>query len=316
MRAPLLALVVVGALACAAIGCDGESSFLIPLVDAGVPDARYQAACAVWAQGLCNRAVACSALFDWTDIEQCVQRSALRCELFANDPDIPFDAASVSSCPEPDGGDCTAPYGSLCLAPGRAPLGASCAWNEECQSYNCLFLLDSTGEFSACGTCQPGCGASCPDGQTCDFSGDAGPLCVPIAGDGESCVDGAVCSGFFYCNSSGTCALDAKAGEACGDGVSGPPCGGGNLYCDETRHCSSYQSAAYGQSCGVVGSEAYVCTGFGMCDSTENLCLPPASDGAVCDETQGLGCLPPARCVSNTCVFPSLARCLASADDM
>jgi hypothetical protein len=36
-----------------AIGCEGESSFAIPAVDAGAPGDRYAAACASWADALC-----------------------------------------------------------------------------------------------------------------------------------------------------------------------------------------------------------------------------------------------------------------------
>jgi len=292
-----------------AAGCDGESSFAIPFVDAGAPGDRNAAVCAAWAEGLCAHENACSFLLTWTDPAQCVQRETLRCELIASDRDVAFDPTRVTACSEPDAGDCSVPYGSLCLDQGRGKVGAPCVWDDGCESGACDYGFDPvTGDPAACGTCQlEPCGGACPSGQECILSDDAGAICGTVAGPGDPCTRPDNCTGFYYCAADGTCAPDAELGDPCGEGS--PPCAGGNLYCDGTQHCSVIMAAPYGAACGIVGSDTYVCAGSGTCDPTSGECLPPAPDGDVCDDSQGLGCLPPARCILNHCVFPSFALC-------
>jgi hypothetical protein len=54
-----------------------------------------------------------------------------------------------------------------------------------------------------------------------------------------------------------------------------------------------------------------VCPGSGVCSATiAGSCSAPAADGAECS-TGGTGpsCLPPAKCVSQTCTVPVPASC-------
>ena len=315
MRAGALALLgaFLGFVTPLGLGCEGESSFLVTLFDAGPPDARYEASCGVWARDLCAAETACFGAGPWTDAVQCVARETIRCELLANDPNVVFDATLVAQCVEPDAGNCAAPFGSLCLPSGRAALGAACLSSEACASGYCAYAFDSTGNPDACGTCRSiPCGGSCPTGRRCDYFPDGGADCVPIVGPGEPCSAQGDCQASYYCGPAKTCAPLADLGDACGDGLTGPPCGDSNQYCDGTGHCRAYVSAPYGAPCGIVGTDAYLCAGSGTCDPTDGQCLPPASDGEVCDDNQGLGCLPPARCLSNRCVFPSMEACASS----
>jgi hypothetical protein len=300
VRARAFALVLgigVGALA----GCDGETSFVIASVEAGTPDARYEAACAAWAQSLC--ALDCTPV--WTDRAQCVARETLQCELIASDPDVPFDPVKVAACPEP--ATCDGNVGSFCLPPGRAAEGAPCLWGEGCRSGFCAHGIDpTTGQLTDCGACQrPPCGGSCSSGQRCEVAADGGSACKTLAPEGQPCTLPIDCAS-FYCAPAGLCAPAATFGKACGDGVAAPPCAG-DLYCDGTQHCQRYYTAGYGAPCGVVKAKTFVCSGFGTCDSTDGLCLPPASDGDVCDDSQQLGCIAPARCVGHRCLLPSCA---------
>lgn len=314
MRAGALALVGAFLLEPMAMGCEGESSFVIALADAGTPDARYEAACSAWAQGYCTRLFACATFLAYVDKPQCASRETLSCELLSTDPDVAFDATEIATCPEPDAGDCSAPFGSLCLGPGRAPIGATCFSSEACQSGDCEYSIDpSTGEFSLCGTCaEAPCNGGCSSGQRCNASADGGPSCVPIGGPGDPCSSALDCEDQYYCGPGATCAQVAQMGEACSNAAVGPPCDV-NAYCDATQHCHAYMSASYGAACGLVGNDTYLCKGSGTCDPTDGQCLSPASDGDVCDDSQGLGCLPPARCTLNRCVFPSFAVCGADA---
>jgi hypothetical protein len=289
-------------------GCEGESSFSIPPVDAGAPGTRYQAACTAWAQGFCAFQATCpSNYIPWGDGE-CLPRMTLECEVIASDPDVPFDPAAVVSCAEPEAGACTAAGGNLCLGPGRGPLGAHCLVGDACQTGYCERTYDVYGYSSTCGRCAPlPCGGGCPSGQLCTFALDGGVACLRVAAVGEPCSMPLDCA-TLYCGPTGRCGAPAKLGEAC-DAAKGPPCASPDTFCDATKHCRKYLLAGYGQACAPTSTDQYECPGLGRCDATNNVCIPPAADGAFCDDTQGLNCLYPARCVSHHCMFPSLAAC-------
>jgi hypothetical protein len=178
-------------------------------------------------------------------------------------------------------------------------------------SGSCAYGFDpSTGGNSACGTCQPAlCGGGCGVDERCIVDVDGGAACKPARASGQACSAPTDCETLYCDPDASTCGAPALLGQPCGDGTSGPPCAGANAYCDQTQHCSEFQLAGYGESCGLVDGGTYVCRGFGTCDTTSNTCIPPAGDGNVCDENQQLGCLWPARCIGNFCRYPSLAYC-------
>lgn len=298
------------ALAATAQGCDnGQSSFSIPPLDAQAPSPRYADACAAWATRFCDFQASCADdYFPWNP-GQCVPRNTLECEIVASDPNVEFDAASAAACLEPDAGDCTQNGGNLCLGPGRAPLGAPCVVSAACASQNCAYSFGPGGAPSPCGVCRPApCGGGCPAGQACSSGADGGFSCVTVAANGQPCSMPGDCAS-FYCAPSGTCGPLAGPGKACGDGTNGPLCDDPATFCDGKGTCRRYLYAGYGQSCAPEGFDQYQCTGFGTCDFTDNLCIPPAGDGEFCDDTQGLNCLFPANCVAHVCVFPNLASC-------
>jgi len=337
VRAVAFALVVVPVLAAWASACEGESSFVIPVEDAGAPDGRYEATCTEFAKTLCARAFACNppVAFTWTDVPQCVARNTLHCELIASDPDVIFDPQQLQTCIEADAGECPSSYGIDCFGAGRAPNGATCVWAEACQSGNCVVTIDVTAGYeSPCGVCRPlPCNGACPDGQQCSTSPDGGSSCIPMPcggcpagqrcfgpvdggatctpplGPGQACTRDADCEDFFYCGPDGTCSAVARIGDACGGAAMGRPCGDADAYCDAKGQCSEVASLPYGASCDQIES---VCAGAGTCDPTDSQCLPPASDGDVCEDFQGLECLPPARCIANRCLFPGVGLCAGS----
>jgi hypothetical protein len=104
-------------------------------------------------------------------------------------------------------------------------------------------------------------------------------------------------------------------GEACSSGPMGPVCldPSTDSYCDSTQHCSAFLPAGYGERCGATDAgAAYVCTAYGTCNPLgTSVCIPPAADGELCDDRQGLSCLPPARCTANHCIFPTVAWCVS-----
>jgi hypothetical protein len=291
-----------------ATGCDGESSFVIPPGDAGAPGSRYAVACSAWARRYCAILAGCPSVYPaWAD-GQCVPRMTLECEVVASDPDVAFDPVAVATCPDSEAG-CPGLVRDLCLGPGRARVGAPCLVSEACETRACEYTYDELGRRSSCGVCAPvPCGGACPTGQACTVGLDGGASCVRVAAAGEPCTAADDCADFYCAPATKRCGARAQPGEPC-DGMNGPPCADPDTFCDATAHCRRYVLEAYGEPCDTQGPDHYLCAGMGTCDFTDNVCVPPAADGQYCDDTQGLNCLDPARCIANRCVFPSLARC-------
>jgi hypothetical protein len=329
---PPLASGLAALVACATVlglpACTGEKSFTLPGIDAGPPSARYQAVCAGWAQRECTAAAGCALaiLARWEDTAQCVARETLSCELQAADPDVSFDSARVAGCTFPDGcagapGMLSAPDSAgLCLSAGKAPLGAPCIWNSACASGECTYSYGFDGTKAVCGTCQAPVRCACTPNQEC-LVRDGGFECATLPDAGDPCG-----APLFSCNDA-QCVAFGDAGEGlctplptvtvgmpCDTG--GPLCisSGSELYCDATSHCRAYTPADYGAPCTAsTGGEGGLCIGAGWCDSmATGVCQPPSADGDPCDDLL-VPCLAPARCVSGSCVFPSLASCAAAA---
>jgi hypothetical protein len=290
-------------------GCDGESSFDIAPVDAGAPSSRYHAACEAWATAFCAYQAACPAIYTAYSQGVCVPRFTLRCEIIASDPNVPFDPARVAACWEPDAASCDLTGGDLCLLPGRGGIGSPCLANPSCQSGTCGYDY-TNGQMSSCGTCRARpCDGGCPDGKQCGSEPEGGLGCVSVLAIGDKCTTASECP-TFNCGPDGKCAALAKLGEPCSNDGMGALCADNDAFCDETDHrCHLVTSAGYGHPCAPELDASYQCTGFGSCDYTNNVCIPPAADGEFCDVVQGLDCAWPAQCKDHRCLFPSLQRC-------
>jgi hypothetical protein len=304
-----LVALAAAAWACAILACTGQTSFYLPAVDAGAVDTNAALACSAWARAVCAREGLCRGTdpVEWTSAEQCVGRSTLLCEVVATDPSVDFDAQALTNCAYSM--DCTVAVRDLpidCLPPGRTPPGVPCVFHEAC----------------TCGTCAaapPPCG--CPGSQLCvGVAFDGGALCADAAAVGSGCLFPAQCTQ-SYCDLSaaghGTCVPFAAQGEACGDGPGSPvgrqgiPCAGVDAYCDSTLKCSLIEGVGYMEPCGAPpdGGPFLACAGYGTCDPSSSTCIEPSPDGEVCDESQGLGCMPPAECIDDRCLYPSLSYC-------
>ena len=313
-----LVAVAIAAWVVAIPACTGESSFFLPPVDAGKIDTDAASVCASWANAVCAREALCQGTdpVEWTSYDQCNQRSTLVCEVIATDPNVVFDAQEIGQCQYST--NCSTPARDLpvdCLPPGRSPPGATCVFHEACATQQCDL---STG---ICGVCAPKprpCG--CPSGNVCvGFEEDGGDKCGKIVPIGQVCDVQDVCAGYcaFGADGIGSCVALAGLGDSCGDGIGaapgreGTPCAGANVYCDVTLHCSLIEGVPYGSPCGTPpdGGPYMECDGYGTCDPSSSICIPPAPDGEVCDESQGLGCTLPAECIGSRCLYPSLAYC-------
>jgi hypothetical protein len=198
-----------------------------------------------------------------------------------------------------------------CLAGGKGPEGAVCAYPSQCQSNDC----PSGG--TACSTCRAGiplggaCTASsCPNGSFCNLGTG---LCtdahtIVYAKQGQPCdlrgtpVVG--CEGDLQClgpssTYQGTCTAPAASGQ---------PCNGTNTHCAAGTTCS----AAAGSICLAAGDcgAGLQCNAASYCSAGDGglTCLQRATLGQLCDDSgwAGLGpCLAPAVCSNATCVVPT-----------
>jgi hypothetical protein len=281
-------------------GCSGEESFALPPVPVGVPNTRYEDACAAWARSDCEYDDRCGLGLQWDSLDQCVARTKLSCELLAADPGVSFDEERVRGCQLPS--DCTTPL-PVCWPPGNTPVGQSCVWNEACHSRQCVGVVSAS--LGICGLCV--CDVHCPPGQGCEPD-ITGGTCVPLPhAPGEACSLSRDCvSGACASADSGpmSCSPFTQFGDPCGDGM--PPCQPG-LICDPTNRCNTTLPARYGAPCGPPedGGPDLICDGFAIC--TEGKCAPPADDGQPC--SPGTLCTWPAQCIAKQCVFPTVADC-------
>jgi hypothetical protein len=278
------------------------------------PSTRNQDACAAWAQSECKWKALCGLPFPWVSGEQCVTRETLRCELLAADPGVSFDEEGIRGCQFPR--DCTTPP-PVCWPQGRTPVGQPCLWNEACHSEHCIGV--GSVRLGICGLCL--CDVQCSPGQECQIDSSGG-TCVPLPrGPGESCAWSTDCqSGQCITNCfNGRCIADFQGPFHCAPfGQLNDPCGlndtpkcDPDLACDANRRCNAIPAQCSMSTDSITGVDGGVllphCDGFAKCNMSTGACEPPANDGQPCDADHG--CVPPAACVANHCIFPTLADC-------
>jgi hypothetical protein len=300
-------------------GCTGETSFPLPTWDAGTPGTEQGAACSAWAATVCAWEDRClnPLAQQWTGQQQCRTREQVYCELLASDPSVPFDASAVANCAYPED-SCTTPLPGFCLSSGKAPVGAPCTFGEGCASGFCSLDIQNDG----CGVCArtESCDPPCAANEQCVGQVDGGLACIVPPAVGQPCVAPSyLCAAGGICQATGSglmgiCIATASAGQSCSNLGNGPVCADPNVetFCDETLHCRPFRTASYGQPCGLEGDggDVYQCIGWGSCEyANPPICIPPAADGTLCDDQQGLRCLPPAQCIGARCVFPHTNEC-------
>jgi hypothetical protein len=236
--------------------CNGDSRFNLP-VEPASPDINDATACTAWAKSFCAYQELCD-YFVWENVDQCVAREVLSCELIAADPDVIFDEERVSGCKYPEDCESAIPQ---CWGTGRSPAGSPCLWDQACQSGGCLGS-DPSASTTICGVCGGELGQPCASASGC-FSNSCGAFGTAQPGQ-------EVCGPF------------AKLGDACGEGM--PFCGP-SLACSDPgegafRCVAPTPYALPGQPC-----EASLLCLSGVCAAGEagaKECAPFASLGAAC----------------------------------
>jgi hypothetical protein len=131
-------------------------------------------ACARWASALCARLQACDAgalTSIWGDVTVCSERNAAQCARERNAPSSGASAGALDRCTTalPAQGCGELSQGACAPPSGKLAVGASCAYDTQCQSAHC-----TVASRWPCG------------------------ICVPAPAVGDSCdID---CSGALYCD--------------------------------------------------------------------------------------------------------------------
>jgi hypothetical protein len=203
-------------------------------------------------------------------------------------------AAALANLPCADWHDEMVP--AACVTGGEFGAGAACGAGAQCQTRFC-------GEVgtNGCGRCGPRpalgapCQGFCDDGLlctgqgTCARPGAAGAACNPA----QPCKQSLACLG-------GTCQARLGLGAPC---TAIDDCNlVAGIVCNTNQGvCVSFTT---GNQCGVRQDGSVVaCSGGGFCNNANNSCIPPAADGAACNQDAGPRCLPPAVC-NGTCQLP------------
>jgi hypothetical protein len=297
-------------------------------------------ACTDLAQALCAKRASCTGGAGITrtngDMSTCVTREELSCTIALDAPDIGNTPSTVEACVAAYATYSCADFlngnpPAVCTPSGGRANGATCAFNDQCQTAFC-----ARDQNTICGACAPApspgdsCASSaCGHDQTCI---DATQTCAQEGDLNSACGAGAPCGAGLSCVGStatvaGSCQVAVgMAGKSCG-GAGNAGCDGSlGLYCAGAagaKTCMLMTYAADGAACGLmsdgtrVGCKAGTCfTSAGAAASDDTgVCKADAPDGAACDTMLGPRCAPPARCVlggtgtAGICTVPDAKSC-------
>jgi hypothetical protein len=270
-------------------------------------------ACDEYASVACDFSERCGpgVAFYFGTLEICKTRQRLMC---LAEFSAPFSGATpelVDACARAeDARTCVGSFrqGPACLLKGRAPDGASCWSDWQCEGGRCA------GNDVGCGTCRhPGqIGDSCVNSLDCaDYFNThcKGPFgsgkCTAAQTKGQTCMGGD-CQAPLWCKSS-VCTDEALSLN--GDDCTTVPCSAEHrLVCDlGTSRCRPINFVAPRHPCDALDN----CTGIGYCLVAQNgICPSQSPDGQICNAD--FRCILPARCSNGTCVLPDAARCSAN----
>jgi hypothetical protein len=285
------------------------------------------AACATESAAYCARAGACFPTFlaeTFGDVTTCEARLTLSCVPTVLSVGSQTTAADVQACAAAlPTADCdavfvdNAPPAACETIAGTLSAGSKCAFGEQCKGALC-----NVGP-SGCGSCvgRNEAGVDCSSTDECTYGTvcASGTCVAPMGEAGSPCVLSTPCTAPNRCaGGTLTCTPPLEAGAFCNPNLDNA--------CDSTQSvqcipapdpplggvCAPPTLVASG-ACGEVGSVFVACTGGGVCANVDGngqgTCMAPAADGAPCDGNDGPLCLPPAICVSGTCVVDDENSC-------
>jgi hypothetical protein len=295
---------------------------------------------------------------DYPDEATCENRTAIPCEHSLAARGTAQDPAGIEACSAALPNESCSDFldgnpVSACVPPaGTGQTGTACGASGQCASTFCAI-----GQYQVCGTCQPlpPLGASCQVAADCGrdvacavAAGASSGTCVAYAALNAPCLTGTQpCAAQLGCvgddpttGTMGTCqAIAGTVGAACdGSRKTAANCDAqAGLACipnakgSAVGTCKAITLVAAGTRCGDIGAAPVTgvadCIGGGLCvkqltdagtPAATGVCVPPAQDGAPCDNdaTKGPPCLAPAKCVPSApgatagmCVVPDATQC-------
>jgi Dictyostelium (slime mold) repeat len=204
------------------------------------------------------------------------------------------ESGSASICTPGSGLSCEDQ--NACTADSCDPV-AGCRYAPQRSGFTCTpeAACATAGACDGAGTCQPGRGKNCDDGNPCTAdSCDAQSGCKHEVTVGVSCSDGKACNGEETCSASGACAPGVPL--LCNDGNE---CTADS--CNDVSGCVYDLSSNQGKTCTASGCGGSTCNG-GVCS--------PAS-GVVCDDNNPCTV---DRCTGNSCSNTPAPRGASCAD--
>ena len=231
-----------------------------------------------------------------------------------------------------------------CMAAGKRPGKAACAFSSQCQSglcfstdSGCSTCNDSPAPGSACpsiGLCPPGtfCHPKtnrCTDASTIMYATQGQP-CDLYASPRVSCVDDLFCAPPSSGSGSDICTPRPVAGQACtGSCGVGTDCAdstgtcelpgtcGVGVRCDDATYCRTGDGgftcaprATVGQSCSTSRSDGLPrCLAPAVCLNATGKCVAPRALGEICDANNP--CTQPLSCTSGICQKLTAMSCRA-----
>jgi hypothetical protein len=291
---------------------------LLPQLAACGPSADE--ACQESAQAYCSKLNACSSATlaaQYGDFAVCLVREKLRCNSLV-DADKDTTASRMQSCAKAVSlqscGEYLASLKPAGCPAGSRPSGSLCNANVQCESGFCD-NVPGRSVPSACGVCSstlPSAGGQLNTGCRGYTPGRG----IDVDVEAVSCNRALLCISAPTGGLPGTCVVPLGEGSSCDCGT----CEDNNGGCDWNRGlrciggvCTPDATARPGEGC--AGGQR--CVRSSMCWSPPNdlaraTCVGGIADGERCftsGYSSGADCLPPARCLSGTCVVPSAATC-------
>jgi hypothetical protein len=308
MRKVLLALV---ALLIACSSDDDDASSVTP-----------EQACDSAANALCDKIQECAPAFAsifLTDKATCVSRLLINCPKGFSAPGNVGTPAQLAACADQArAAACDDILGrntpeSCRTIAGTLEDGAACGSNGQCKGKLCR-----TSGGATCGACSSvgAAGAACTADDECDYGLKCEQnKCIAYGKAGNACNKDQPCLPSLGCID-GVCSTPLATGASCTFKQGENPCSAlKGEWCHPTRRvCEPFKQASAGGDCGVVGTDAVLCTGSGtgaFCklDGQKGKCIAPANDGAGCNDQNGPHCIPPAHCVGGVCTISDPASC-------
>ncbi len=195
-------------------------------------------------------------------------------------------------------------YPEVCPIPaGARPLGASCAFGEQCASAFC-----GRADDTACGTCAVApdvghacIGGECAPGLVCTSS----RTCAKPGAIGAACGPNAPCGRLLFCDFD-KCVPRRALGEACGGLGECNPFDA--AFCSVTLHCARASVAKLGEACSLSANELTLCEPPARC--VNGRCGPALPEGGLCGSAGEHACAGyPPECIRGRCLSRTVETC-------